>query len=292
MAKKPSTFPIPTWLIVALVIAGVLLFSSFYTVDQRQQALVVQFGEPKKVVTEPGLNMKIPFIQNVILFDRRLLTLDAPPREVIASDQKRVIVDAFAKFRISDPLLFYQKVRNENGARARLNTIVDSRLRDVIAGVPLQTLLTDKRSVIMERIQKNVSKEADSFGIDVVDVRIMRADLPKENSEAIFRRMQTEREREAKEFRAQGAEEAQRIRSRADRDRAVILAEAEKQSELIRGEGEAKAAKIFAEAFKRDPAFYEFYRSLEAYRKSFGADTTRLVLSPDSDFMKYFKHSR
>lgn len=269
-------------------IALLTLNSAVFILDQREQALVVQFGEPIREVREPGLNFKIPFAQELIVFDKRVLDLNADPRELIAADQKRLIVDSFAKYKIVDPLRFYQTVRNEAGMRTRLNAILDSRLREVLGSVPLQALLTGERSQIMQDIRSKVNAEAKSFGIEVVDVRIMRADLPQTNSEAIFLRMQTERQREAKEFRAQGAEEAQRIRSKADKDRAVIIAEAQKQANLLRGEGEAKAAQIHADAYGRDPQFYNFYRSLQAYREVIRQGDTTMVLSPDSEFLKFF----
>lgn len=277
----------PIYIILGAVLL-LLINSTAFILDQREQALVVQFGEPVRVVKDPGLHFKIPFAQDLITFDKRILDLNADPRELIASDQKRLIVDSFAKYKIVDPLKFYQTVRNEAGMRTRLNAILDSRLREVLGSVPLQALLTGERTKIMHSIKQNVNSEAKSFGIDVVDVRIMRADLPPTNSEAIFLRMQTERQREAKEFRAQGAEEAQGIRSKADKDRTIILAEAQKQSDLMRGDGEGKAAEIHAAAYARDPEFYRFYRSLQAYRESLKNTDTSLILSPDSDFLKFF----
>ena len=264
------------------------LSSSLFILDQREQALVVQFGKPVRVVTDPGLNFKIPFAQDLIIFDKRVLDLNADPKELIAADQKRLIVDSFAKYRITDPLKFYQTVRNEAGMRVRLNAILDSRLREVLGSVPLQALLTGEREKIMQDIKQKVNDEAKSFGIEVVDVRIMRADLPQTNSEAIFLRMQTERQREAKQFRAQGAEEAQRIRAAADKDRTILLAEAQKQASLLRGAGEGKATEIHAEAYNHDPDFYRFYRSLQAYREVLKNTDTTLILSPDSEFLKFF----
>lgn len=277
----------PIYFIIGFLIL-ITLNSTLFILDQREQALVVQFGQPIREIREPGLNFKIPFAQDLIRFDKRVLDLNADPKELIAADQKRLIVDSFAKYRIIDPLKFYQTVRNEAGMRARLNAILDSRLREVLGSVPLQALLTGERSQIMQDIKLKVNDEAKSFGIDVVDVRIMRADLPQTNSEAIFLRMQTERQREAKEFRAQGAEEAQRIRSRADKERTIILAEAQKQSDLLRGSGEGTAAKIHSDAYERDPEFYRFYRSLQAYRETLKNTDTSLILSPDSDFLSFF----
>lgn len=278
----------PLYVVIA-IIAVILISSTIFIVDQREQALVVQFGSPVRVVKEPGLNFKMPLAQEVIYFDKRILDLNAEPREIIASDQKRLIVDSFAKYRIVDPLKFYQSVRNEAGVRGRLNAILDSRLREVLGNVPLNTMLTGERSKVMHEIKQNVGREAQGFGIEVIDVRIMRTDLPQANSENIFRRMQTEREREAKEFRAQGAEEAQRIRSKADRDRTILLAEANKQAELLRGLGDGKATQIHAQAYQQDPDFYKFYRTMQAYREVLKTADTRMILSPDSEFLKFFK---
>lgn len=277
----------PIYLVLAFI-CFLIVNGSMFILDQREQALVVQFGEPIRVVREPGLNFKIPFAQDLIVFDKRVLDLNADPKELIAADQKRLIVDSFAKYRITDPLKFYQTVRNEAGMRVRLNAILDSRLREVLGSVPLQALLTGEREKIMQDIKQKVNQEAKSFGIDVIDVRIMRADLPQTNSEAIFLRMQTERQREAKEFRAQGAEESQRIRSRADKERTIILAEAQKQASLVRGAGEGKSTEIYTEAYSRDPEFYRFYRTLQAYRETLKNTDTTLILSPDSEFLKFF----
>ena len=273
---------------IAVVVVGVVGLNTLFTVHQTQQALVLQFGEPKRIVQEPGLNVKIPFIQNVVYLDKRILSLDAPPEEVITSDQKRIVVDGFSRFRITDALRFYQTVGNENIARSRLAGLVNSSLRNVLGEVELLTLVSGERFSLMRQITDSVNAGASSLGIEVVDVRIKRADLPPENSQAIYRRMQTEREREAKEARARGAEEALRIRSRADRDRTVLLAEAQKQSEILRGEGDGARARIFNDAAQQNPEFYAFYRSLQAYRQSLTGDGTSMVLSPDSDFFQFF----
>ena len=265
----------------------VLVLSALFTVHQTQQALVLQFGEPKRVVTEPGLHVKLPFVQNAVYIDRRVLDFDAEPQEILG-DQKRLVVDAFARYRILDPLRFYQAVGDEAMLRGRINTILDASLRKVLGEVPLFTVLSADRVALMSRIRESANNEAKQFGIDIVDVRIKRTDLPAENSQAIYRRMQTEREREAKELRAQGAELAQRIRSRADRERRVIIAEAEKEGEIIRGEGDADAVRIFAEAVGRDVDFFTFYRSMQAYRDALADDNTSFVLSPDSEFFRYF----
>jgi membrane protease subunit HflC len=266
----------------------VLVLSALFTVHQTQQALVLQFGEPKRVVTEPGLHVKLPFVQNAVYIDRRVLDFDAEPQEVILGDQKRLVVDSFARYRIVDPLRFFQTVGDEALLRGRINTILDASMRRVLGEVPLFTVLSADRIALMNRIRESANTEAKQFGIDIVDVRIKRADLPAENAQAIYRRMQTEREREAKELRAQGAELAQRIRSRADRERRVIIAEAQREGEIIRGEGDADAVRIFAEAVGRDIDFFTFYRSMQAYRDALADDNTSFVLSPDSEFFQYF----
>ncbi len=277
-----------TALAIAAVIIGIVGFNSLYTVHQVQQVLLLQFGEPVGVVREPGLKFKIPFVQNVKYIDKRILDLDAPPEEVIASDQKRLVVDAFARFKITDPLKFYQTVGNEAVARSRMGSLINSNLRQVLGSEAFSTVLSGKRDALMKRIRDLVNEEAKDFGIFIVDVKIKRADLPQANSQAIYRRMQTERLREAAEFRAQGAETAQRIRSRADREKTVLIAEAQKQSEILRGEGDGKAVKIFADAFGKDKDFFAFYRSMQAYGKALGTDDTTMVLSPDSEFFRFF----
>ena len=278
----------PKFIIPILVVLGVVLFQSVIIVQEINQAIVLQFGDPKKIITKSGLNFKIPFIQNVVYLDKRILNLDNPPEEVIAADQKRLIVDAIARFKIVDPLKFYISVGNERVARSRLSTIINSRLRGVLGKQELATLLSTDRVRQMEIIQNDVNEEATKFGITIVDVRIKRADLPPANSEAIYKRMQTEREREAKEFRAQGAEIAAKITSTADKDVTVILANAKKQSEIMKGEGDGQRNKIFANAFGRDPNFFAFYRAMQAYEKALIGGETSLVLSPDSEFFKFF----
>jgi len=271
-----------------VAVIGALVFFSVFIVKEVNQAIVLQFGDPKRIILEPGLNFKIPFIQNVVFLDKRILNLDTPPEEVIASDQKRLIVDAFARFKIVDPLKFYISVGNERVARSRLSTIINSRIRNVLGQQRLQTLLSEDRTKQMSLIQDGVNNEAENFGIKIVDVRIKRADLPQANSDAIFRRMQTEREREAKEFRAKGAEMAITITSTADKEVTVILADAEKQSEIMKGEGDGLRNKIFADAFGRDPEFFAFYRAMQAYEKALIGGDTSLILSPDSEFFKFF----
>ena len=275
-------------LIPFIVVLAVVAYQGVFVVQEINQAIVLQFGDPKRIITKPGLNFKIPFIQNIAYLDRRVLNLDTPPEEVIAADQKRLIVDAFARFKIVDPLKFYISVGNERVARSRLATIINSRIRSVLGTQQLATLLSTDRAVHMASIQNDVNTEAENFGITIVDVRIKRADLPQANSEAIFKRMQTEREREAKEFRAQGAEMAAKITSTADKEVTVILANANKQSEIMKGEGDGQRNRIFAAAFGRDPQFFAFYRAMQSYEKALIGGDTSLILSPDSDFFKFF----
>jgi membrane protease subunit HflC len=273
---------------VALVVAS----STLFTVHQTQQVLITQFGQPIRVIREPGLQVKIPFIQSVIAFDRRLLDYDAPGEEVILGDQRRLIVDSFTRYRITDPLLFFQTAgAAEGGIRARLNSIVSSALRRVLGNEPLLSVLSTERGRIMNEIQRQVNEEARRFGIEVTDVRIRRTDLPEENTQAILNRMQSERERVAREARAEGAEVAARVRAGADRERTVLLAEAQAQSDILRGQGEQEAIRLFADAFQRDPAFFQFYRTMQAYREAFSEGETRLLLSPDSEFFRYFRGS-
>ena len=271
-----------------IIAISILAFLSIIIVKEVNQAIILQFGDPKRIITKPGLNFKIPIIQNVVYLDKRILNLDTPPEEVIASDQKRLIVDAFARFKIVDPLQFYISVGDERVARSRLSTIINSRIRNVLGQEELQTLLSQDRSKQMALIKEGVNNEAKNFGITIVDVRIKRADLPQANSDAIYRRMQTEREREAKEFRAKGAEMAVTITSTADKEVTVILAESQKQSEIMKGEGDGLRNKIFADAFGQDPEFFAFYRAMQAYEKALIGGETSLILSPDSEFFKFF----
>jgi membrane protease subunit HflC len=276
---------------IGIVVAGVLTLSTLFTVHQTEQVLVVQFGKPVRVITEPGLHAKIPFIQNTISFDRRLLDYEGPSEEVILGDQRRLIVDTFTRFRIIDPLQYYQTVGfGEAAIRARLSSIVPSALRRVLGNEPLLSVLSADRTRIMNEIRDNVNREARRFGIAVEDVRIRRTDLPEENTQAILNRMQTERERVAREARAEGAEVAARIRAGAERERTVILAEAQAQADIIRGSGEQEAIRIFAEAFNRDREFFAFWRSLQAYREAFGEEgRSMLIVTPESDFFRFFK---
>ena len=278
-------------IIVFSLIVFLALLGYFFTMNEKEQGLVLQFGEPKRVIQSSGLHFKIPMIQNVVKYDRRILEYNLPVEEVIAVDKKRMLIDSFARYKIIDPLEFYKTVGNETNVRNRINSNVISSLRRVVGRVTLDELLSDERSKIMERIKLEVNDEAKRFGIEVVDVRIRRADLPEANSQAIFERMISERVREAKEFRAKGAEEAQRIRAEADKEKTVILAEATRKSEILRGEGEAESIEIYADAFKKDPEFYSFYRSMQAYAKVLGDDGTTMIISPDSEFLKFLNDS-
>ena len=276
---------------IAAAVLLVLGLSSTFVVHQTEQAIVLRFGNPVRVINEPGLKFRLPLAETVERFDKRVLDSDPEAEEVIASDQKRLVVDAFARYRIVDPLRYYQTVSNERGLQARLERIINGTLRNVVGNVTLASVLSEERAAIMGEIKTQVQNEAKTFGIDVIDVRIRRADLPQANSEAIYSRMKSEREREAKEFRAQGAELAQRIRARADRERTVLLADAAKQAQILRGDGDGQQVEIWAKAAGQDPEFFMFYRSMEAYRQSLSGDTT-LVLQPDSDFLRYFRDSQ
>jgi len=275
-------------LIICAGLAAVAIYASAFIVHQNEQALVLRFGEPKRVVTTPGLNWKMPLVDSVEIYDKRILDLDSQPQEVTASDQKRLVVDSFARYRIVDPLKFYQTLRYEEGVRSRLGPIVESALRRVLGAATFQDLVRDKREELMKRIAAVVNEEGAEFGLEVVDVRIKRADLPEQNSKSVFDRMRAERQREAAEFRAQGAAEANRIRATADREATVIRAEATRKGEELRGGGDAERNRIYAEAYSKDPEFFEFYRSMQAYEHGLKSNDTRLLISPDSEFFKYF----
>lgn len=275
---------------VVAVLLLIVAYGSAFVVNPTSQALVIQLGQVTRAITEPGLYFKIPFIQNVEYIDRRILDLDLESQEVIASDQKRLIVDAFARYRIADPVLFYQAVRTVQGGNMRLNTFLSSALRAVLADATFSAVVRDERASLMEKIKTAVDRQAKQIGVDIVDVKIRRADLPQQNSAAIFQRMQTERQREATELRARGAEESQRIRSKADAEREIIVAEARRDSERARGEGDALRNRIFAEAYGKDPEFFTFYRSMIAYEQGLKAADTRMVISPSSDFFRYFSN--
>ena len=275
-----------------LFVSFLVLLNGIFTMKETQQGLVLQFGDPKRVIQKSGLHFKIPFIQNIVRYDNRILEYNLPIEEVIAVDKKRILIDSFARFKIIDPLEFYKTVGNEANVRNRLNSNVISSLRRVVGRVTLDELLSSERSNIMDRIQIEVNDSAQRFGIEVVDVRIRRADLPEANSQAIFDRMISERVKEAKEFRAKGAEQAQIIRAEANKEKTVLLAEATRKSEILRGEGESESIAIYADAFERDSGFYSFYRSMQAYKNVLGEDGTTMILSPDSQFLEFFNNSR
>ena len=274
--------------LILLLLVAIVVYSSLFAVQQTEQALVVRFGRPVDIVTEPGLHVKAPFIDTVIPVDKRILDLENPSQEVIASDQKRLVVDAFARYRIKDALKFYQSVGSVQAANLQLTTLLNAALRRVLGEVTFIQVVRDEREALMGRIRDQLDREADGYGIQVVDVRIRRADLPEQNSQAVYQRMQTERQREAAEFRAQGGQKAQEIRSRADREATVIVAEANSKAEQIRGEGDAERNRLFAEAYSKDPDFFAFYRSMTAYETGLKGADTRFLLKPESDFFRFF----
>ena len=280
-----------TIIAVALVVAGIFAMSSLFIVEQTEEALVLRLGEVRDVIPNPGLKMKLPFIENVIFYDNRLLDFEPPPEEVIVSDQKRLVVDTYTRYRITNPLLFYQTVNSEAAVRARLSAMVNGSLRRVLGNVTLSALLSHQRSAIMGQIRDEVTAQGKSFGIDVVDVRIRRADLPEENSQAIFARMQSEREQLARQYRGEGAEAAQTVRANAERERTVILAEAQRDAQRVRGDGDAESIRVYAGAFGQDKEFFAFYRSMQAYRESLTGRSTSFVLTPDSGFFRFFQNS-
>jgi membrane protease subunit HflC len=266
----------------------VAAFGALFTVYQTQQAMVVRFGEPVRIITEPGLHVKWPLVDNVIYINKRILDLENPAQEVFASDQRRLMIDAFARYRISDPLLFYQRVNTVDGANTRLSSLLNAALRRVLGEATLIHVVRDDRAALMARVRDQLDREARDLGIEVVDVRIRRADLPEQNSQAVYQRMQTERQRQSASIRGEGSQKSQEIKAKADRDVTVIVAEAQSKAEQTRGEGDATRNRIFAEAFGKDPDFFAFYRSMQAYEAGLRANDTRLVLRPDSDFFKYF----
>jgi membrane protease subunit HflC len=280
-----------TIIAVVLVVAGVFAMSALFIVEQTEKALVLRLGEVRDVIPTPGLKMKLPFIENVIFYDNRLLDFEPPPEEVIVSDQKRLVVDTYTRYRITNPLLFYQTVNSEAAVRARLNAMVSGSLRRVLGNVTLSALLSHQRSAIMAQIRDEVAAQGKSFGIDVIDVRIRRADLPEENSQAIFARMQSEREQQARQYRGEGAEAAQTVRANAERERTVILAEAQRDAQRVRGDGDAESIRVYAAAFGQDKEFFAFYRSMQAYREALTGRGTSFVLSPDSGFFRFFQSS-
>jgi membrane protease subunit HflC len=274
--------------LIALGAAAVLALLSAFAVPQTQQALVLRFGAVQRVVTEPGLKFKAPFVDTVIMLDKRILDLDLPVQEILANDQNRLSVDAFARYRISNALLFFQSVNNINGANAQLNRITNSTIRNVLAEANYTAIVRTERARLMNRIQDEVNRQARAFGIEIVDVRLTRVDLPAANSQAVFQRMQTERQREAADLRANGSQTSQEIRARADRDVQVLLGEAGRKADETRGQGDAERNRIFAAAFSRDPEFFAFYRSMQAYEAGLKSGDTRMVISPNSDFFRFF----
>lgn len=277
-------------IVIVLVAIAVLAANSLFILDQRKQALVLQLGKIVDVRQDPGLHFKLPFVQNVVYYDMRLLSISMESEEVIAFDRKRLLVDAFAKFKIIDPLKYYQSVRTDRGLDSKFGPVLESSIRKEIGKVNLIDLLSEKRTKVMQAIKDEANKDAGNYGIDIVDVRIMRTDLPQENSNAIYERMKTQHEKEARQTRAQGSEESTKIKANAKKEQRVLLAEATKQAEILRGEGDGIATKIFADAFSRDGDFYKFYRTMQAYRASMLDKGTRLILSPDNEFMHFFNN--
>lgn len=281
-----------TALLIFLTIVLVIVSQTLFIVPERQQVLVLRFGDPVRIYPEPGLKWKIPMFEQIKSFDSRVLDADPPPEEVILADQKRLVIDTFARYKITDMLLFYQTLNSENQAVTRLSNLINSQVRSRLGNVALTDILSENRAQIMKTISDRVNAEVQRFGIEIVDVRIGRADLPEQTSQAIYARMRSEREQEAAEFRAQGQELAQQITARADKERVVLISEARKTAETLRGEGDREAIKIYADAYSVDPNFYSFYRSLNAYKEALEGENSTLVLSPDSEFFKFFQNSR
>jgi len=271
-----------------IVVLTVLAYNSLFFVEQRVQSLILQFGEPIRVIKEPGLNFKIPLAQNIVKFDKRILLFDNSAEEIIAADKKRLIVDAFVRYKIIDPLKFYQTVRFEAALNNRLGSVVNNSLRAVLGKVPLEAVISDRRELLMQEVSELVSVRATQFGISIEEVRIKKADLPSENSEAIYRRMQTERQQEAAQIRAVGNEKARFITAESEKQKTVLLAEAQRDSDILRGEGDAQKNKILGKAFNQDPDFFAFYRAMQAYSKALTEGDTTMVLSPKSDFFEFF----
>lgn len=280
------------FLFFVLAAAGAAVYAAAFIVHQNEQALVLEFGKPKRVVQHPGLHWKIPLVETVTIFDKRILDIDTQTQEVTASDQKRLLVDVFARYKIVDPLKFYQTLRDQTVVRSRLGPILESAMRRALGASTFQDVVRDKREALMRQIAQNVNEEGEDFGLQIVDVRIKRADLPEQNQKSVFDRMRAERQREAAEFRAQGTGEANRIKATADREVTVIKAEATRKGEELRGEGDGERNRIFADAFGRDPDFFAFYRSMQAYEQGLQPDGTKLVISPDSEFFEYFNNAR
>ena len=280
------------WLGILAVVGGLVAIwnLALFQVPQWMQAIVVQLGEPVRIVQEPGLYLKLPFVQTVLYFDKRLLEYDASPKELLTKDKQQLVVDNYVRWRIADPLQYYRTLRTEAGAQSRLDDVVYSNLRETLGRHTLRDVVNEKRAALMQEVTSTSDTKAREYGIEIVDVRIKRADLPEKNELNVFNRMRTERERQAKKFRAEGDEEARKIRSEADKQVQILLADARQRAEVTRGEGDAVAVKIFADAYGRDPAFYEFVRTLEAYRKTLGEGTT-LILSPSSQFFRLLKEA-
>ena len=276
---------------VLIILAMLSLSQVLFTVDQTESALLVQLGKPVRAIHDPGLHIKVPFVQQVIFFDNRILEYDAAAKGIITRDKKNLVVDNFAKWRIKDPLKFYQTMRNEFGAQARLDDIIYSNLRAELGKYDLIQMVSENRSQIMEAVTRDTNRKALSYGIEVVDVRIKRADLPPENEKHVYDRMKAEREQEAKRYRSEGEEAAMKIRAEAEKEKTIILAEAKRKSQELKGEGDASATRIYAEAFQNDPEFFEFIRSMEAYKKSL-PDKTLLLIGPESEFFRFLKKSR
>jgi membrane protease subunit HflC len=278
-------------LIAIVVVVLIIANAAIFTVHQQEQALVLQLGEPRRIVSEPGLHFKLPLIQNVQVFDKRVLDFDAPTQEIPTNDQKRLLVDAFAKYRIVDTLQFFQTVRDVEGARERLAAIISAKLRDAFGGMTMQQLLTDRRAQLMAEVTRQVKTEADDFGITVLDVRVKRVDLPKENSDAVYGQMRAQRNQEARRIRAEGQRDKQTLEAEGDKTATVTVADARRQAEALRGEGDAEATRIYNEAYGRDPKFFDFYRSMQALRQGLPHDTTTFVGPPSGDFFRFFGSS-
>lgn len=275
-------------IIIAIVAFVIVTVNSLFIVDQRQQALIIQFGEIIDVRQDPGLNFKVPFIQDVEYYDKRLLDINIEPQEIIASDGKRIIVDAFAKYKITDPKKYYQSVRTDQRLVMRFSPVLESSIRQEVNRVELVDLITTDRAKVMEAVLKGANDKASNYGIEVVDVKILRTDLPQKNSDSVYERMITQHEKEARQTRAEGSEESTKIKSSADREKRTLIANAKKESEIIMGDGDGKATKIYASAYNRDADFYKFYRTMQAYKESLSSSDTRMILSEDSEFMRFF----
>lgn len=292
-SRKGGKFPLLILLPVAfIIIAIVVAFLMLFTVLQTTQVLIVRFGEVRQEIFDPGLHARVPLVDNIVIYDKRTLDIDPPPFEVLLTDKKRIAVDAFARYRIVNPKLYYQRIATEARLRDRFGKNINAALQRVIATVSLDSVLSSERESIMNEIREEVRKSAESFGVEVIDVRIGRTDLPDDTSQAVFERMRTEREREARELRAQGNESARKIRAQADKEKELIIADATKQSDILRGKGEASRNRLLGRAFSRDPSFFEFNKSLEVYKKSIEGGDTTIIISPDSEFFRYFNRSR